>query len=135
LNENIGKRDQKIWESKRFGGGGMKRFLIYLFAFPAIAMVALYAVIYVLTGAVVDSLSGPAFVALMFVGPALAVALVDGLASRRGVINGVVAATLFACAVCVLAVVWAGTRDVWVFGFVGAIPAAVCSWLSIDRKK
>ena len=56
LNENIGKTDQEIWEI-----AGMKRFLIYLFLFPAIATVSLYAVLYILTGAVVDSLSGPAF--------------------------------------------------------------------------
>jgi hypothetical protein len=39
----------------------MKRFLIYLLLFPAIATVSLYAVLYILTGAVVDSLSGSAF--------------------------------------------------------------------------
>jgi hypothetical protein len=36
----------------------MKRFLIYLLLFPAIATVSFYAVLYILTGAVVDSLSG-----------------------------------------------------------------------------
>jgi hypothetical protein len=39
----------------------MKRFLIYLLLFPAIATVSLYAVLYNLAGAVVDSLSGSAF--------------------------------------------------------------------------
>jgi hypothetical protein len=130
LNENIGKSDQKI-----LGDGGMKRFLIYLFLFPAIATVSFYAVLYILTGALVDSLSGPAFGYLAFIGPALVVALVDWLASRLGVVHGVIAATLFAYAVTVLAVVWAGTRDVWVLGLVGAIPAAVCSWLSIPNRR
>jgi hypothetical protein len=111
----------------------MKRFLIYLLLFPAIATTSFYAVLYILTGAVVDSLSGPAFGYLMFMGPALVVALVDGWASRLGVIPGVIATTLFAYGVSVLAVVWAGTTYVLVFGLVGGIPAAVCSWLSNRR--
>jgi hypothetical protein len=110
----------------------MKRFLIYLLLFPAIATVALYAVLYLLTGAVVDSLSGPAFCYLMFIGPALVVALVDWLVSRTR-IPSVIAPTLFAGGVSVVAAAWAGTIDVPVFGLVGAIPAAVCSWLSNRR--
>jgi hypothetical protein len=112
----------------------MKRFLIYLLLFPAIATASLYAVLYVVTGAVVDSLSGPAIGYLMFIGPALVVALVDRLASRLGVVHGVIATTLFAYAAMVLAAVWAGTIDVFVFGLVGAIPAAVCSWLSTPNR-
>ena len=112
----------------------MKRFLIYLFLFPAIATVLFYAVIYFLTGAVVDSLSGPAFCYLGFIGPGLVVALVDWLAARTTV-PGVIATTLFAYVVSVLAVVWACTIGVWVFGLVGAIPAAVCSWLSNNARK
>ena len=112
----------------------MKRFLIYLFLFPAIATASFYAVLYILTGAVVDSLSGPAFCYLVFIGPALVVALVDMWASRLlSVIPGVIATTFFAYGVSVLTVAWAGTRDVSVFGLVGAIPAAVCSWLSNRR--
>jgi hypothetical protein len=110
----------------------VKRFLIYLLLFPAIATVALYAVIYILTGAVVDSLSGPAFLSPLFIGPALVVALVDWLVSRTR-IPSVMAPTLFAGGVSVLAAAWAGTIDVPVFGLVGALPAAVCSWLS-DRR-
>lgn len=114
----------------------MKRFQIYLFLFPAIATASLYAVLYILTGAVVDSLSGPAFGYLMFIGPALVVALVDMWASRLlGVIPGVIATMLFAYGVSVLTVAWAGTRDVSVFGLVGGIPAAVCSWLSSLNRR
>jgi len=113
----------------------MKRFLIYLFLFPAIATASFYAVLYILTGAVVDSLSGPAFGYLMFIGPALVVALVDWWASRLGVIPGVIATTLFAYGVSVLAVAWAGTRDVSVLGLAGGIPAAVCSWLSSLNRR
>lgn len=73
----------------------MKRFLIYLFLFPAIATASLYAVLYILTGAVVDSLSGPAFGYLMFIGPALVVTLIDMSASRLlSVVPGVIATTL-----------------------------------------
>jgi hypothetical protein len=112
----------------------MRRFLIYLFLFPAIATTSLYAVFYILTGAVVDSLSGPAFGYLMFIGPALVVALVDWWASRLSIIPGVVATTLFAYGVSVLTVAWA-VRDVSVFGLVGGIPAAVCSSLSnLNRR-
>ena len=113
----------------------MKRFLIYLFLFPAIATASFYAVLYILTGAVVDSLSGPAFGYLMFIGPALVVALVDRLASRLSVIHGVIATAVFAYGVSVLTVAWAGTRDVLVFGLVGGIPAAVCSWLSSLNRR
>jgi hypothetical protein len=113
----------------------MKRFLIYLFLFPAIATASFYAVLYILTGAVVDSLSGPAFGYLMFIGPALVVALVDWRASRLGVIPGVMATTLFAYGISVLAVAWAGTRDISVLGLVGGIPAAVCSWLSSPNRR
>jgi hypothetical protein len=113
----------------------MKRFLIYLLLFPAIATVSFFAVLYILTGAVVDNLSGPAFGYLAFMGPALVVALVDKWASRLGVIPGVLATTLFAYGVSVLAVTWAGTIDVSVFGLVGGIPAAVCSWLSSLNRR
>lgn len=112
----------------------MKRFLIFLFLFPAIATVLLFAVLYILTGAVVDSFSGPAVCYLAFIGPALAVALIDWFGSRLSVIPGVIAPTLFAYAGSVLAVAWAGTRDVWVLGLVGGIPAAMCSWLSNEQQ-
>ncbi len=107
----------------------MKRFLIFLFLFPAIATVSLYAVLYILTGAEVDSVSGPALVCAVFIGPGLVLAGVDWLLAKTPV-PSVIGTTLFAYGVSVLAVTWAGTIDVWVFGLVGAIPAAVCSWLS-----
>jgi hypothetical protein len=110
-----------------------RRLLVFLFLFPALATVSLYAVLYIVTGAVVDSLSGPALCYLFFIGPALVVALLDWLATGTRV-PSVIAATLFAYAVSVLAVAWAGTRDVLVFGLVGAIPAAVCSWLSNEKQ-
>jgi len=68
-------------------------------------------------------LTPPAVCYLVFIGPALAVALVDWFGSRLSVIPGAVAPTLFAYGAAVLAVAWAGTRDVWVLGLVGGIPA------------
>src|SRR5271170_3184478 len=60
----------------------MRRFLIFLFLFPAAATVSFYAVLYVLTGAVVDSLSGPGIMYLVSIGPGLVLALVDWLVAK-----------------------------------------------------
>jgi hypothetical protein len=135
LNENIGKADQEIWE-RDLGDGDMKRFLIFLLLFPALATASFYAVLYILTGAVVDSLSGPALCYLVFIVPALVVALVDRSASRLGVIHGVIATALFAYGVSFLTVACAlGLHNVILaFGLVGGIPAAVCSWLSNEKQ-
>jgi hypothetical protein len=57
--------------------GSMKRFMIFLFLFPAVATVSFYAVLYVLTGAVVDSLSGPRIMYLASIGPGFVLALGD----------------------------------------------------------
>jgi hypothetical protein len=135
LNENIGKADQEIWE-RDLGDGDMKRFLIFLLLFPALATASFYAVLYILTGAVVDSLSGPALCYLVFIVPALVVALVDRSASRLGVIHCVIATALFAYGVSFLTVACAlGLHNVILaFGLVGGIPAAVCSWLSNEKQ-
>lgn len=128
---NIGKTDQKIWEN-----GGMKRFLIFLFIFPAIATASFYAVVYILTGAELDSLSRPAIGYLIFVGPGLVVALADWFFARTR-IPVVIATTLFAYGASVLIVAWdiARTRDLLLLGLIGAIPAAVSSWLSNNPKE
>ena len=114
----------------------MKRFLIFLFLFPAIATASFYTVIYLLTGAEVDSVSGPAFGYLIFIGPALVVALVDWGVARAS-IPGVIATTLFAYGVSVLAAAWALglQKEILALGLVGGIPAAVCSWLSDQPKQ
>jgi hypothetical protein len=69
----------------------LKRLLIFLLLFPAIATVA------------------------------------------RTRIPAVIATTPFAYAALALGAAWAGTMDILVFGLVGAIPAALCSWLSNRR--
>ena len=114
----------------------MKRFLIFLFFFPAIATVSFYAVLYILTGAELDSLSGPAIGYLFFIGPALVLALVDWfIAAKVKVIPSVIGTTLVAYGISVLAVAWAGVvaEGVPALGLIGAIPAAVCSWLSGNK--
>ncbi len=109
----------------------MKRFLIFLFIFPTLATASFYAVVYILTGAELDSLSGPAIGYLIFVGPGLVVALADWFFTRTR-IPVVMATTLFTYGASVLIVAWdiARTRDLLVLGLIGAIPAAVCSWLT-----
>lgn len=111
--------------------GDMKRFLVFVFLFPAIAAASFYAVLYILTGATVDSLSGPGIVYLVSIGPALVLALVDWLFAKTP-IPGVIGTTLVAYGVAVLAVALAGVivEGILALGLVGAIPAAVCSWLS-----
>jgi hypothetical protein len=113
----------------------MKRFLIYLLLFPAVATASFYAVVYILTGAVVDSFSGPGIMYAISIGPALVVALVDWCIARTR-IPVVVATTLFAYGVSVLLVASSlGLHKVILaLGLIGAIPAAVCSWLSNRRR-
>lgn len=108
----------------------MKRFLVFLFVFPAVATVSSYAVLYLLTGAVVDSLSGPALVYIVSIAPALVVALVDWLIAKTP-IPTVVGTTLFAYGVAVLYLAWDGSaRFIFALGVISGLPAAVCSLLS-----
>lgn len=113
---------------------GKKRFLIFLFIFPAIATASAYAVIYILTGAAVDSFSGPALTYLVCIGPGLVVALADWLVAKTP-IPAVIGTTLFVYVALVLYLAWDGSaKYIFVLGLIGAIPAAVCSWLSSDRQ-
>ena len=108
----------------------MKRFLIFLLLFPAIATVSLYVVLYLLTGAVVDSFSGPGFVYAAAIVPGLLAGLVDWLVAKTPV-PAVIGTPVFAYAALVLVLVWDGSaRYVFALGLIGAIPAATCSWLS-----
>jgi hypothetical protein len=113
--------------------GSMKRFLIFLFLFPAVATVSFFAVVYVLTGAVVDSLSGPGIMYLLSIGPGLVLALVDWLVAKTP-IPTVIGTTLIAYGALVLFFAWdGGVNDVLALGLIGAIPAAVSSWLSSGK--
>lgn len=108
----------------------MKRVLIFLLLFPAVATVSFYAVVYVLTGAVVDSLSGPGIGYLASIGPGLVLALVDWLVAKTP-LPAVIGTTLFAYGALVLFLAWDGSaKYILALGLISAIPAAVCSWLS-----
>ena len=115
----------------------MKRVLIFLFVFPAIAAAVFYAVLYVLTGAVPDSLSGTGVMVLVLMGPALVIAGVDWSSARLKL--GVIGTALFGFAAAALfaELAWEQgfTKEVFVFGLVGGIPAAVCSWLVQNNKQ
>jgi predicted exporter len=113
---------------------GKKRFLIFLFIFPAIATASAYAVIYILTGAVVDSFSGPALVYLASIGPGLVAAVMDWLVAKTR-IPAVIGTTLCVYVALVLYLAWDGSANyISALGLIGAIPAAVCSWLSRNRQ-
>ena len=109
----------------------MNRFLIFPLLFPAIATASFYAVLYSLTGAALDSGSGPVFMYLVFIVPGLLVALLDWLVAKTSA-PAVIATTLLAYGLSVLALAWAlgSSQQILALGLIGAIPAAVCSWLS-----
>jgi Na+/melibiose symporter-like transporter len=109
----------------------MNRFLIFLLLFPAVATASFYAVTYVLSGAPQDSGLGPVFMYLVFIVPALFVAVLDWLVAKSS-IPAVVATTLLAYVLSVLALGWAlgSSNETAALGLISAIPAAVCSWLS-----
>ena len=88
----------------------MKRLPIFLFLFPAVATVSFYAVLYVLTGAVVDSLSGPGIMYLVSIGPGFVLALVDRLVAKTP-IPAVIGTTLFAYGALVLFLAWDGSAN------------------------
>jgi hypothetical protein len=119
--------------------GGMKRFLIFVLLFPVIATASFFAVLYIVSGAVPDSLFGVAFIYLISIGPALLVALVDWfIAATLNVIPGFIATALFGYGASVLSALMAWDRgldkEMLALGLVGAIPAAVCSWLSANQQ-
>ena len=109
----------------------MNRFLIFLLLFPAVATVSFYAVVYALTGAVVDSGSGPVLMYLVFIAPGLLAALFDWLVAKTS-IPAVIATTLVAygSSVLVLGGALGSSKHILALGLIGAIPAALCSWLS-----
>jgi peptidoglycan/LPS O-acetylase OafA/YrhL len=109
----------------------MNRFLIFLLLFPAVATASFYAVLSILTGAAQDSGSGPVFMYLFFIVPGLLVALLDWLVAKSS-IPAVIATTLVTFGLSVLAMAWAlgSSKQILALGLIGAIPAAVCSWLS-----
>jgi hypothetical protein len=109
----------------------MKRFLIFLVLFPAIATAAFYVVTYILTGAAQDSGTGPVLIYLVFIVPGLLVALLDWLAARSS-IPAVIITTLltYGATVLVMGLLLGWSKQTLALGLIGAIPAGLCSWLS-----
>ncbi|WP_371424936.1 hypothetical protein [Tardiphaga sp.] len=109
----------------------MKRFLIFLLFFPAVATASFYAVLYILTGAAMDSGTGPVFMYLVLIAPGLLVALLDWLIARTSM-PAVMTTTLLAYGLSVLAMalLLGSSKQIVALGLIGAIPAAICSWLS-----
>jgi hypothetical protein len=70
---------------------------------------------------------------LVSIGPGLVLALVDWLVAKTP-IPAVIGTTLFAYGALVLFLAWDGSaKDILALGLIGAIPAAVCSWLSSGK--
>ena len=109
----------------------MKRFLIFLLVFPAVATAAFYVVNYILTGAAQDGGVGPVVMYLGFVMPGLLIAVLDWLAGKTSA-PAVVATTVLAygLSVLALALLLGTSKQIVALGLIGAIPAAVCSWLA-----
>jgi len=118
----------------------MKRFLIFVCLFPGIATAVFLALLSIAVGALPDN---PAAVFLVGWGyivgvvPALVCAMVDLLLSKTRV-RGIIGTTLVGYGIGVLlSLVVFDYRligRIMAFGLIGAIPAAVCSWLSNEKQ-
>ena len=118
----------------------MKRFLIFVCLFPGLAIVSLAAFISIEIGAVPDNPEVYKLVLwgyLVGVVPALICALVDLLLVRTR-LPAMVGTTLVGYGIAVLAALaifdWGLVQRIALFGLIGAIPAAICSWLSIEKR-
>lgn len=117
----------------------MKRFLIFIGLFPAGALAGLFAFISIGIGALPDNpqavfLVGWAYV--VGVVPALICSVADWfLAKTRvpAVIGTAFVGYVIAILVALLVFDFALIGRILAFGLIGAIPAAVCSWLSRPR--
>ncbi|CAN5505983.1 hypothetical protein BH11PSE4_BH11PSE4_06630 [soil metagenome] len=116
----------------------MSRLLIFVLLFPAVATASFYVLLDILTGAELDSLSGPAWLYLAFIGPALLIAGVDSIAARLSVMPAVLVTTLFGYTAATLAAVGALQNGLspqaLALGLIGAVPAGLCSWMSRHRN-
>jgi hypothetical protein len=81
----------------------------------------------------VDSFSGPGILYLVAIGPGLLLALVDWLFTKTRA-PGFIGTTLLVYVGSVLYLAWDDSAQyIFALGLIGAIPAAVCSWLSRNR--
>jgi hypothetical protein len=108
----------------------MIRLMIFGILFPAVATVAFYVVGFVLTGANQDSGIGPVVICLFCIVPGLLVALIDWVAGKTSA-PAVIATTLVTYGLTTLAMAWllGPSPKALALGLIGAVPAAVCSWL------
>jgi len=118
----------------------MKRFLIFVCLFPGIATAVFFALLSIAMGAFPDNPEAVFVVGwgyIIGVVPALVCALVDLFLSKTR-IPGVIGTTLVGYGIGVLvgfAVFDYGLIGrTMAFGLIGAIPAAVCSWLSNEKQ-
>jgi FtsH-binding integral membrane protein len=124
----------------RNGDCGMKRFLIFALLFPGIAVAVFFAWFSMEMSMFPDNPQ-----ALFVVGwgyvvgvvPALVCAVVD-LLLRKTRIPAVIGTTLVGYGIAILAGLtifdWGLIGRILAFGLIGAIPAAVCSWLSNEKQ-
>ena len=115
----------------------MKRFLVFALLYPPLAVAVLILVSLGQIGVVALSVILPTLGWSYVVGfvPAIILAFVDWfLAARLRVFPRIAATALVGYALAILSAFPVWDRSIWVetliFGLVGAIPAAVCSWLS-----
>lgn len=103
--------------------------------FPAIATVLAYAIIYILTSAVVDSFSGPGLYISRLHDPRSYPCL-GGLGVLEDTDSCVRGHSALVYAALVGYLAWEGSaRWIFVLGLIGAMPAAAGSWLSGFRAR
>jgi FtsH-binding integral membrane protein len=114
----------------------MKRFLIFICLFPGMALAGLFVFVSIGVGALPDN---PEVVKLVAWGyavggvPAFILALVDSLLGRTRiprVFGTVLVGYGIAVVVAFTVFDWELIGRILAFGLIGAIPAAICSWLS-----
>ncbi len=126
----------------------MKRFLVFAALFPPLAfIVAIWGVLQILNWALAASstvdyhqliLLPAAYVIVLF--PAMLTALVDDVLARRNVRNRILWTALtgyvfiFAPLLAALLMGFVHGPYLMLFGVIGAVPGAICSWLAGGSK-
>ncbi|MBN8981986.1 MAG: hypothetical protein J0I29_12025 [Rhizobiales bacterium] len=118
---------------------GMKRFLIFVCLFPALAVAALAAWISIQLWILPDNPEAYKLVAWAYVVcavPALSLAFAD-LVLRRTRIPAIIGTAFMGYVIAFAVAIWIFdhglVQRIVTFGLIGAIPAAVCSWLSNEK--
>ena len=114
----------------------MKRFLIFVFLFPGIATAVFFALVTIAI-ALPDNPEVVGWGYVVGVVPALVCAVVD-LFLRKTRIPAIIGTTLVGYGIAVLAGLtifdYGLIGKILAFGLIGAIPAALCSWLSNEKR-